>query len=46
MAGLRLPSLEKRALRALELWLPRLEPQRRSLLLHELLQEQPQFLEW
>ena len=46
VAGLRLPSLEKRVLRALELWLPRLEPQRRSLFLHELLQEQLQFLEW
>ena len=40
VAGLRLPSLEKGALRALELWLPPLEPQRRSLFLHELLQEQ------
>ena len=45
MAGLRLPSLEKGALRSLELWLPPLEPQRRSLFLHELLQEQLQFLE-
>ena len=30
----------------LELWLPPLEPQRRSLFLHELLEEQLQFLEW
>ena len=45
MAGLRLPSLEKGALHALELWLPPLEPQRRSLFLHELLQEQEEFPE-